>query len=121
MKTNTLKIGLATFLAHLMCLTVVLAHVHAKDAVSVASQQSVAKLTGSDITTKALSDLHHHIDKTSLKMHTGDVTTQARVRELEPLNAEFEPTLRDYLEDFLVRFHFGASLFFRQLAYVTVS
>ena len=118
MKTNIFKLIFSALLAHVLCFTVILAHLHAKDAVSVANQQAVAKISGGDITAKALGDLHHHIDKTALKMHTGD-TTQARIRELEPLqHAEFQPSLRDYLEDFFFRFQFGTSLFFRQLAYV---
>lgn len=122
MKTNITKLIFTAMLAHLMCATVILAHLHAKDAVSLANQQSAAnaKISGGDITAKALGDLHHHIDKMSLKMHTGDVSTQARVRELEPLQgAEFDPSLRDYLEELLMRLQFGTSLFFRQLAYVT--
>jgi len=120
MKTNIFKIIFTALLAHLMCATVILAHLHAKDAVSLANQQSVAKLSGGDLTAKAMSDLHHHIDKTSLKMQTSEVSTQARIRELEPLNAEFERTFRDYLEDFMIRFQFGASLFFRQLAFAKI-
>ena len=118
MKTNIFKIITTALFAHAMCATVVLAHVHAKDAVSLANQQSVAKLSGSDISAKAVADLHHHIDKTSLKMQTGgDNAVQARVRELEPLKSpNFDPSLRDYLEDFLTRFHFGFSLLVRQLA-----
>lgn len=122
MKTNIFNIIFSAMLAHLMCATVVLAHVHAKDAVSLANQQGVAKLSSGDITAKAMADLHHHIDKTSLKMQTGEAATQARVRELQPLlSPDFEPSLRDYIEDLFVRFQFGASLFFRQLAYATVS
>lgn len=117
MKTNIFKIITTALFAHAMCATVVLAHVHAKDAVSLANQQAVAKLSGSDITAKAVGDLHHHIDKTSLKMQTADNAVQARVRELEPLKSpDFDPSLRDYLEDFLTRFHFGFSLLVRQLA-----
>lgn len=121
MKTNIFKIIFTSLLAHAMCVTVVLAHIHAKDAVSMANQQGAAKLSGSDITAKALGDLHHHIDKTSLKLHSGDVSTQARIRELKPLHsAEFEPTVRDYLEDLIIRFQFGTSLFFRQFAYAMI-
>jgi len=121
MKTNIFKLIFTATLAHLMCATVILAHLHAKDAVSLANQQNAAnaKISGGDITAKALGDLHHHIDKMSLKMHTGDASTQARVRELEPLlGAEFDPSFRDYLEDLMIRLQFGTSLFFRQLAYV---
>lgn len=124
MKTNIFKIIFTALLAHVMCATVVLAHLHAKDAVSLANQQNAAnaKISGGDITAKALGDLHHHIDKMSLKMHTGDTSTQARIRELEPLQgAEFDASLRDYLEDLLLRFQFGTSLFFRQLASVATS
>lgn len=124
MKTNIFKIIFTALLAHVMCATVVLAHLHAKDAVSLSNQQNVAnaKISGGDITAKAMADLHHHIDKTSLKMQTGEAATQARVRELQPLlNPDFEPSLRDYLEDLFVRFHFGVSLMFRQLAFAPVS
>lgn len=124
MKTNIFKFIFTALLAHTMCITVVLAHVHAKDAVSLANQQNAAnaKISSGDITTKALGDLHHHIDKMSLKMHTGDSSTQARVRELEPLQgAEFDPSVRDYLEDLLIRLQFGTSLFFRRLAYAVTS
>lgn len=121
MKTNIIHLIFTALLAHVMCATVILSHLHAKDAVSLANQQGAMKLSGGDITAKALGDLHHHIDKTTLKMHTGDVSTQARIRELEPLqHADFVPSIRDYLEEFLLRLHFGTSLFFRQLAYVTV-
>lgn len=123
MKTNIFKIVFTALFAHVMCVTVILAHVHAKDAVSLSNQQNAAnaKISGGDITAKALGDLHHHIDKMSLKMHTSDTSTQARVRELEPLQgAEFDPSLRDYLEDLLIRLQFGTSLLFRQLAYAAV-
>lgn len=117
MNIKTLKVTFIALLAHLMCATVILAHLHAKDAVSLANQQSIAKISGGDLTAKAMSDLHHHIDKTSLKMQSSDNTaTQARVRELQPLlNPDFTPTIRDNLADFLLRFHFGASLLFHQL------
>lgn len=117
MKTNTFKIISTALLAHIMCATVVLSHVHAKDAASLANQQSVVKISGGDITAKAIADLHNHIDKTSLKMQTADSNgTQARARELQPLvNIDFQPSVRDYLEDFFLRFRFGASLLMRQL------
>ena len=42
MKTNIFKIIFTALLAHIMCATVVLAHLHAKDAVSLANQQNIA-------------------------------------------------------------------------------
>lgn len=123
MKTNIFKIVFTALFAHVMCATVILAHVHAKDAVSLSNQQNAAnaKISGGDITAKALGDLHHHIDKTTLKSHTADASTQARIRELKPLEgAEFDQSLRDYLEDLLIRLQFGTSLLFRQLAYAAV-
>lgn len=121
MKTNILNIIFTALLAHLMSATVVLAHIHAKDAVSLANQQSVAKISGGDITAKAVADLHHHIDKTSLKMQSSEPATQARIRELQPLlSPDFDLSLRDYFEDLFIRFQFGASLFFRQFVYIAV-
>lgn len=118
MKTNTLKISLISLLAHTMCLTVVLSHIHAKDAVSMFSQHTNNnRLAPSDITAKALGDLHHHIDKTSLKnvnaTSAGDATASARVRELDPLSTQIQPeSLRDQAYDFLLRLRMVASLFY---------
>jgi hypothetical protein len=114
MNTNTIKIVSATFLAHLMCMTVVLSHVHAKDAVSLMSQPAAAnKLATSDITAKALGDLHHHIDKAGLKNINADSgsTTAARTRNLNPLEAEeTDDSLLARLHDFLLRLRVVTSL-----------
>jgi hypothetical protein len=112
MNINTSKILTATLLAHLMCVTVVLSHIHAKDAVSLMRQHSNIKLSSNDITAKALGDLHHHIDKASLKNITADTsTTAARTRELNPLDAAVqEASLMDRLHDFLLRFRVVTSL-----------
>lgn len=114
MKTNTLKYSFITVLAHLLCLTVVLSHVHAKDAVSMISNpHAINKTLSKDIAAKALSDLHHHIDKTSLKnVHADASTTAARVRELDALHAEDDlpVTISTLFHDFLLRFRVVASL-----------
>lgn len=112
MNINTTKILTATLLAHLMCVTVVLSHIHAKDAVSLMRQHSNIKLSSNDITAKALGDLHHHVDKASLKNVTADTsTTAARTRELNPLDAAVqEASLMDRLHDFLLRFRVVTSL-----------
>lgn len=116
MNTNNIpKLFLSTLLAHTMCMTVILSHMHAKDAVSMTA--SAAKLAHSDITAKALGDLHHHIDKTSLKNVTGDqsATTAGRSRGLNPLDAleEANESLMTRVRDFLLRLRLVASLCFQ--------
>lgn len=117
MKTNTLKLSFITVLAQLLCMTVVLSHIHAKDAVSMISNpHSMNKTLSKDIASKALSDLHHHIDKTSLKnVHAEAGTTIGRVRELDALHAENEMqiTITTLLHDFLLRFRVVTSLCFQ--------
>ena len=116
-KINIAKLFLSTLLVQVMCLSVVLSHMHAKDAVSVSTQHSSAnKLVPIDITAKALGDLHHHIDKASLKNITGDQgsTTAARVRELNPLDAKTtDDSLMGQLRDFMLRLRMVASLFYQ--------
>lgn len=116
MNTNTAKLTLATLLVHLMCFSVVLSHMHAKDAASLLSSQASVKMSPSDIPAKALGDLHHHIDKAGLKNINTDngSTTAARTRELNPLDADTEgDSLGARLHDFLLRFRVVTSLCFR--------
>lgn len=116
MNIKTAKITLVTILVHAMCFSVVLSHMHAKDAASMLSQQSASKMAPSDIPAKALGDLHHHIDKAALKNIHADngSTTAARVRELDPLQAEsFADTLGAKLQDFLLRLRVVTSLCFQ--------
>lgn len=114
MKTNTLKLSIVTLLVHLMCFTVVLSHLHAKDAVSFLSQQTnLTKLASMDISAKALGDLHQHIDKAGLKNINVDnsSTTAARVRELDPMAAEeIDESLAARFHDFLLRLRVVGSL-----------
>lgn len=113
MNTNTAKIVSTTLLAPLICLTVILSHVHAKDAVSLLRTPGAVKLSGNEITAKALGDLHHHIDKAGLKNITGDsgTTTAARVRNLNPLEAdESDDSLLARLHNFLLRLRVVTSL-----------
>ena len=113
MKTNTLKLSFITVLAHILCMTVVLSHIHAKDAVSMISNPHAAnKIMTKDITAKALNDLHQHIDKTSLKnVHADASTTAARVRELDALHTDDLPTsVTTAFHDFLLRFRVVTSL-----------
>lgn len=115
MNTNTIKVTLLSLLVHTMCLTVVLSHIHAKDAVSMFSGQTMSRMAPSDITAKALGDLHHHIDKASLKniTTTTNATTSARVRELDPLSANIaSDSLSTQVHDFLLRLRVVASLFY---------
>lgn len=98
-----------------MCFTVVLSHLHAKDAVSLMRQHSKIKLSSNEITAKAIGDLHHHVDKASLKNITADQsqTTAARVRELNPLDAEtVDDSLLGRFRDFMLRIRVVASLIY---------
>lgn len=117
MNTNTIKIATVTILAHLICLTVVLSHVHAKDAISLLKQPAgTTKLGSRDITAKALGDLHHHIDKAGLKNVIGDsgTTTAARTRSLNPLEVEeSDDSLLSRLHDFMLRLRVVMSLCFQ--------
>lgn len=114
MKTNTLKLLFATALVHTMCFTVVLSHLHAKDAMSLMSQHSnMTKLAAGDITAKALGDLHHHIDKASMKniaINNGS-TTAARVRGLSTITIETDDdTISTRLHEFFLRLQVVGSL-----------
>lgn len=115
MNTNTAKLSLLAIVVHLMCFTVVLSHLHAKDAVSLLNQPGVNKLAPTDITAKALGDLHHHIDKASLKnIHTDTSTTAARVRELQPLvDEQLDDSLMARFQNFVLRLRVVASLCFQ--------
>lgn len=109
------KLFANALLIQMMCVSVVLSHMHAKDAVSIyASNPSANKLGATDITAKALGDLHHHIDKASVKnIHSDASTTAARVRELNPLEAETDDdSLFGRLYDFMLRFRVVTSLIF---------
>lgn len=113
MKTNTSKIITTAVLAHLMCTSVVLSHIHAKDAVSLMRTNAVRqRMSPNDITAKALGDLHHHVDKASLKnMH---VTATTRGREMNPLAMlGSEETLRTRFMDHLLRMRVAMSIFFQ--------
>lgn len=116
MNINTLKLLSVTILAHFMCMTVVLSHIHAKDAISYLGQSHAARtVLTTDMSAKALGDLHHHIDKTALKnIHTESPTTAARRRELQPLNAEdVNASLLSKLHDFALRLRVVVSLCYR--------
>ena len=117
MNTNLTKLFASTFLAQLMCFSVVLSHIHAKDAVPLMAQPAgTTRLASRDITAKALGDLHHHIDKAGVKnIHNDASTTAGRQRELRPFT-ELEReagSLLSQLNDFLLRLHVVASLCFR--------
>lgn len=117
MKTNLTKLFASTLLIQLMCVSVVLSHIHAKDAVPLMVQPAGSTKLGSrDITAKALGDLHHHIDKASVKnIHNDASTTAGRQRELRPFTevVREDGSLATQLNDFLLRLHVVASLCFR--------
>lgn len=116
MNTNIVKLFFSTLLVHLLCFSVVLSHMHAKDAVSLStSQANSSRLATTDITAKAMGDLHHHIDKAGLKNITDQTsTTAARRRELNPLEADTtDESLSTRFFDFMLRFRVVASLFYQ--------
>ncbi len=109
------KLFANALLIQMMCVSVVLSHMHAKDAVSISvSNPSANKLGATDITAKALGDLHHHIDKASVKnIHSDASSTAARTRELNPLAAETtDDSLSGRIHDFMLRFRVVASLIY---------
>ncbi len=116
MKTKTVKTSCIAVLAHLMCFTLLLSHLHAKDAASLAnSHNAYSKLSTGDITAKAIGDLHHHIDKMSLK-HTANASpsTQARTRQLEPGYEDMEQqTFGQEVADFLLRLRIVTTMFYQ--------
>lgn len=115
MNTNILKLFFGTLLVHTLCFSVVLSHMHAKDAISMSMQQAgSARLATSDITAKALGDLHHHIDKAGLKNIAAVSTAAGRTRELNPLNVDTaDESLAARFHDFILRFRVVASLFYQ--------
>lgn len=112
MNTNTTKLLTAALLAHLMCVSVVLSHVHAKDAVSLMRAPGTVKLSGNEITAKALGDLHHHIDKAGLKnIHADAGTAAGRSRTLNPLEMDTaDDSLLARLHEFFLRLSVVTSL-----------
>jgi hypothetical protein len=91
---------------------------HAKDAVSLMSQQAnLSRITSTtDVVAKAMGDLHHHVDKAGLKNATADhsTTTAARNRKLNPLDAEVsaDDSLLNRFLDFLLRFRVVSTLIY---------
>lgn len=116
MNTNTIKISIAAFLVHLMCFTVVLSHIHAKDAINLlTSQSNLKQMASTDITAKALGDLHHHIDKTRIKNMTAvTANPAARKRELDPLASDHALEMMGaQFYDFMLRLRVVGSLCFQ--------
>ena len=119
MKINTVKVSIIGLFAPLMCLTVILSHLHVKDIVASTlghSQQAVDALTNNELRAKTLGDLHHHIEKTSLKnVATDAASTAARSRELQPSADDVtEGTFSEVVHDFMLRFRIVSSLMFQQ-------
>lgn len=120
MKINTTttkpNIVLAAILAHTMCFTVILSHLHATDAASLLSQPGLNRMATTDITAKALGDLHHHIDKASLKSIHLTPSTAARVRELQPLaEKQLDDSFATRVQSFMLRLRMVASICFQAI------
>lgn len=109
------KIVPISILAPVMCFSVVLSHVHAKDAVPLlAKAKHAPKFAGSDITAKALGDLHNHIDKAGVKNIHNDASTSARQREFQAVVYEGEDaSLIEQVREFMLRLRVVASMMFR--------
>lgn len=117
MKTKTLKLSFITFLAPFMCFSILLSTIHAKDTISmIGSPKAESKLLTKDIAAKALSELHSHTDKTSMKnIHVNASTTAVRVRRLNVLDTyeDIPTTITTVFHDFLLRFRVVTSLCFQ--------
>lgn len=113
---NIKKLTLTALLMQTMCLSVLLSHTHVKDVVALANPQPVHPgvmvtntLKSTDIHTKALGDLHHHIDKTSVKNMAAQIA--ARKRDLQPEAADMEAvSLGQKLYDFILRLRLVGSM-----------
>lgn len=71
---NTVKIILATSLAYILAMAVVMSSLHIKDIVAnnneaaiQAAQQRTARAHMEDVSAKAMSELHNHVEKTMVK------------------------------------------------------
>lgn len=98
MKTNNITYLLVSLFAYLMAGSVILAHTHATDVVKGASHDAPNAVAKTDVSAKAIADLHNHIDKTSLKnvMKTSaDTTAAARRRELSDTIVQTDDGLLD--------------------------
>ena len=120
MKTNNqnfAKLVPISVLAPVMCFSVVLSHIHAKDAVPLMSQPAGAtQLASRDITAKALGDLHHHIDKASVKNVHNDAATTARHREFQSVVYDGDDaSLLEQIQEFILRLRVVASLVFQAI------
>ena len=94
---KTLSLGL---FAHLLAISVVLAHAHAGDIAKHSgpdASMTIVKTSG-DLNAKVVNDLHTHIDKTSLKnvmKSAGDTATVGRRRDVRPSLFEEQLSLFD--------------------------
>lgn len=115
-KQTTPKIIAAACLAQLMCVSVVLSHIHAKDTVPLLSHPaSATRMASRDITAKALGDLHHHIDKAGVKSPHSDASTATRNRQLNPMSAEDmaeDASLVVRIQHLLLRFRIISTLIY---------
>jgi hypothetical protein len=100
---NTAKTFIITALSSLITVAVVLSGAHAKDVVGgrIISKDDgggIVKTTvksSSDVTAKAMSDLHNHVDKTALKTFAKsavDNSVLAREREVKAGMVQLERT-----------------------------
>lgn len=120
MKTKIIHhITLGFLLAQTMCLSVILSHTHLADVVALLRPEPAAPgstimttLSTSDIHSKALGDLHHHIDKTSVKNMSAQ-TAAARKRDLQPNTEDItNVSIGQSVYDFLLRICIVFSLLF---------
>ncbi|HET7630503.1 MAG TPA: hypothetical protein VFK03_03965 [Candidatus Saccharimonadales bacterium] len=122
MKTKTLKISLS-LLAYCLCMTVMLASVHAKDLVSYSKLSligGVAALTLTDVGAKALSNLHNHVDNTSFNHFIQVVHRRQLEREREVERDEAIERSQTIIERLLNRWRlfrasFGLALSFKNV------
>lgn len=109
---NTLKTSFISIFACVITFAVTLSGAHAKDVVSthnLSKDDGAIKITvkTSDVGAKALSDLHNHVDKTSLKSMsktTAGDSILAREREAKADVIRVEHTLSIRLMELLLMF-----------------
>ncbi len=122
MKTKNIHHTIFTaFMAQAMCLSVVVSHMHMKDVAALSHPEALRPgsvnqtlLTSGDIHSKALGDLHHHIDKTSVKNMSTRMESFARRRELVPQSQDLEASsFGEMVYEFFLRLSVVGSMLFR--------
>lgn len=113
MNINTIKTFLVAAIACFISCTVVLSAAHAKDLVKDQLHDNTVMGRTSDTVSKAISDLHNHTDKQTLKAISMDNPVTAREREIKALKEEKSTrNIVEILEDLALFYRLAWSLRF---------